>query len=325
VKLGIAVLGTSHAHAAGKVEVLRASEEWTLMGACEPDEAVRGERSSQPAFRGLRWLTQEELLNDPEIVAAAVEGEVAENMPLAREVVRAGKHLHLEKPPGTSLADFRALVGAATDAGLVLQLGYMFRYNPAFRFAFEAQGQGLLGEVFFVRARMATRISAADRRRLAAYPGGMMFELGCHVLDAVIRLLGVPLEATGCAQHAARDDDALADNTLAVFRFERALAVVESAAMEVDPFPRRRFEVCGTEGSLVIEPLEPPALLASFTSPPTGHPAGWHPVAIPAYQRYVDDFRELAACVREGRPLSISPDHDLAVHAALLQACGVEA
>ena len=36
--LGVALLGTKHAHAAGKMAVLRESEKWDVIGACEPDE-----------------------------------------------------------------------------------------------------------------------------------------------------------------------------------------------------------------------------------------------------------------------------------------------
>ena len=47
------------------------------------------------------------------------------------------------------------------------------------------------------------------------------------------------------------------DNTVGVFEFEKALVVIDIAAMEVRP-PARRFEVYGTQGSATItEPFEP--------------------------------------------------------------------
>jgi predicted dehydrogenase len=322
-ELRIALLGTKHAHAAGKVEVLEASEDWRLVGAFEPDEAVRREREQQPIYAGVAWLTKEQILGDASIAAVAVEGEVSGNLALAHEAIHAGKHVHLDKPPGDDPDAFAVLLEEAGERGLIVQLGYMFRYNPAFQFLFHAQEDGRLGEVFFARVRMSTSIDAEQRRGLAEYRGGMMFELGCHVLDAVVRLLGVPVAVEGFLRHDAPAEDALADNTLAVFSFERAMAVVESAAMEREPFPRRRFEVYGTKGSIVIEPLEPPAVLACFDSPPQGHAAGWHVVEMPKYVRYVDDFRDLAACIRAGAPLGYPAEHDPAVQRALLQACRV--
>ena len=320
--LGIAMLGTTHAHAAGKMEVLKASPDWRVIGACEPDVAALAKQRTTKPFGDVTWMTREELLSHPGVVAVAVEGDVAGNLALGEAVIAAGKHLHLDKPAGVDVAGPARLFADAQRAGLVLQMGYMFRYSPAFCFVREALEKGWLGDLFFVRGRMSTSLSADRRLPLARFPGGMMFELGCHLLDQVVLLLGAPKEVQGFLRHDGPFQDDLADNTVAWFSYDHAVAIVETAAMETDPFPVRRFEVYGAEGSCVIEPLEPPALKVSLKSPPPGHPKGWHTVPLPEYDRYVDDFAELAACVRGGKPLPYTPEHDLAVQTALIRACG---
>jgi predicted dehydrogenase len=320
--LGIGMLGTTHAHAAGKMEVLQASASWRVIGACEPDSSALARQREAAAFRGVQWMTRDELLAHPDVAAIAVEGDVAENLALAEAALTAGKHLHLDKPAGVDVAGPAALFRRAQRAGLIVQMGYMFRYNPAFCFIREAQAKGWLGDIFCVRGRMSTSIPPDRRPALARFSGGMMFELGCHLLDQVVLLLGAPEEVHGFCRHDAPLDDDLADNTVAWFSYDHAVAILETAAMESDPFPVRRFEVYGMEGSCVIEPLEPPALKASFKSPPDGHPKGWHAIPLPEYHRYVDDLEELAACIREGKPLPYTPDHDIAVQTALIAACG---
>ncbi|MBM3498651.1 MAG: Gfo/Idh/MocA family oxidoreductase [Armatimonadetes bacterium] len=320
--LGIAMLGTTHAHAAGKMDVLRAASSWRVIGACEPDVAALARQREHPSFRGVTWMTQEELLAHPDVQAVAVEGDVAENIALAQAAIAAGKPIHLDKPAGGDVAGAAELFAAAQRAGLIVQMGYMFRYNPAFRFIREALAQGWLGDLFFIRGRMSTNIPAERRPAMARFRGGMMFELGCHLLDQVVLLLGAPEQVQGFCRHDGPFEDDLADNTVAWFIYDRAVATLEVAAMETDPFPVRRFEVYGTEGSCVIEPLEPPALKVSFRTPPDGHPEGWHAIDLPEYHRYVDDLEELAACLREGRPLPYTPAHDLAVQAALVAAGG---
>lgn len=319
--IGIGMLGATHAHASGKMQVLRESEEWRVVGVCEPDDEARERLRGSDVYAGLDWMSQEKMLSHPGIQAIAVEGEVYENMDRAAAVVAARKHLHLDKPAGIGVADLEALVEAAEAQGLVVQLGYMFRYNPAFCFAFQAKEEGWLGEVHSIRGRMSTSLSAEKRKGLERYPGGMTFELGCHLLDAVVGLLGAPEDVNGVLRHDGPYDDALADNTVAVFQFAGAVATIEVTAMDVEPSPRRRFEVHGTGGSVVIEPLEPPALSACFADPPDGHPTGWHDVEVPEYRRYVDDFVELAACIREAKPLSYTGAHDIAVQKALMAAC----
>ena len=49
-----------------------------------------------------------------------------------------------------------------------------------------------------------------------------MFELGCHVIDLVVGVLGKPRACTPFARHSAQLDDGLADNMLAVFEYPKA-------------------------------------------------------------------------------------------------------
>src|SRR5262245_13803914 len=100
------ILGTGHGHAVGKLRVLQESPDWELVGVCGPDRAARGRREGEAAWAGVRWVEEAELLDDPTVRVVAVEGEVPELLPLARKAVAAGKHLHLDKPPGADLEGF---------------------------------------------------------------------------------------------------------------------------------------------------------------------------------------------------------------------------
>ena len=75
-------------------------------------------------------------------------------------------------------------------------MGYMYRYNPAVVLLREFLKKGWLGEVFEVHAVMSKVVAPADRNELAEYRGGIMFELGCHVIDLVVGVLGKPTEVT---------------------------------------------------------------------------------------------------------------------------------
>ena len=65
------------------------------------------------------------------------------------------------------------------------------------------------------------------RRRLVPYRGGMMFELGCHVIDLVQLVLGPPEQVTGYRQHVSKENDGGLDNMLAVLTYPRAIASVK--------------------------------------------------------------------------------------------------
>lgn len=318
----IGQIGTGHAHAT-KLSVYRQSPDYEVVGIVEPDPQLRAAAERNAAFRDLPWMTQEQLLNQPGLQAVLVETRVRDSLPAAAACIEAGCHVHLDKPAGESLPDFEKLLQAAEARKLLVQLGYMYRYNPGFTGLHQLLQEGWLGDVFEVQAVMSKVVGAADRRQLAEYPGGMLFELGCHLLDQVIKVLGVPQHVHGYARHSGEHEDSLKDNMLAVLEYPRALATVKSTALEVDGGNRRHFTVCGTAGTFHIQPLDAPSAILTLNQPRNNWKAGSQHIALPAYTRYVDDAADMAAIIRGEKSPDYSYQHDLTVQKTLLQACGL--
>ncbi|MBC8232685.1 Gfo/Idh/MocA family oxidoreductase [bacterium] len=321
-KIRAGLLGISHAHAIGKLRTIQSSPEYELVGVCEPNAELQQQRKDEDVFKGVRWLSEPELLGDETVQLVAVEGRVQDNLDLARRAVEAGKHIHLDKPAGKSLDEFKALLDLVQQKNLLLQMGYQFRYNTGFELAMKALNEGWLGEIFFVHGSIGSTIGPESRRELTFHPGGMMFELACHLIDTLVALLGRPQDVTPFMRHDAALDDQLADNTLAVFQFERAIAVMESAAMEIQSGQRRKLEICGTEGTIVVQPIEPPAVRLCLSQAHEDFQVGWQSVSVPNIPRYLRDFEELARCVRGEQQPGYSLEHDFIVQETLLRACG---
>jgi len=88
VKIG--QIGTAHAHAAGKTSTLRKlKEEYEVVGVVEPDPERRRVAEDQPAYRGLTWMTEEQLLSTTGLQAVAVETAVGDLVPTAARCVAA--------------------------------------------------------------------------------------------------------------------------------------------------------------------------------------------------------------------------------------------
>jgi predicted dehydrogenase len=312
-KLKLGFLGAAHSHFRSKFDVVQQSPDFELVGLCEADEAVRAKGPP-----GARWLSAEQLLAEAEVVA--VESAVKDHARHAAQALRAGRHVHVEKPPADSLAGFRELQRLAEDRNRLLQVGYMWRFNPAINAALEAARIGWLGEVYLVRATMNTLVDADERRKWAGFRGGAMFEQGCHLIDPLVRLLGRPVKVTSFLKHHGAAADALADNTVAVFEFPRALGIVTSAPLQPNAHAHRFFEVLGRNGTARAQPLEPPAFFVDLAKPAGPYAAGRQDVPMPAYQRYVDEFAALAAAIRSGRPLAVSAADELLVQETLLRA-----
>lgn len=324
-KIKVGQIGTAHAHAGGKMDALRKlTDQYEVVGVVEPDAALREAAQRQAVYRDLRWMTEEELLNTPGLQAVAVETAVRDLVPTAARCVAAGMHLHLDKPAGTSLSAFKKVLDEAAQKKLTIQMGYMFRNNPAFQFCFRAVREGWLGDVFEVHAVISKKISADQRRRLAEFDGGSMFELGCHVVDATIAVMGKPERVTPFLRRTRPDLDPLADNTLAVLEYPKATCTVRSSLIEFEGGQRRQFVVCGDKGTIDIRPLEPPKLLLALETPREPFRRGYQEVPLPKMPgRYDDQLAELAKIIRGEMEHPYPPVHDLAVQETVLLASGM--
>ncbi len=321
-KIRTAIYGIGHAHARGKVQTIREMESYDLVGICEPDTSVPRDHD---VYRGIRWLSEAQILEDPSIELIVVESAVQHNLDYAGRAVAANKWVHLDKPPGIDLGGLRKLFAEAEQRGKIVQMGYQWRYHPAIAATIEAAREDWLGDIYMVRATINKPISPATRKELAAFPGGMMFELGCHMIDRIVGLLGKPMTITSWMRHDAPIDDALEDNTLAVFEFEHAMAEVYIAAQQPHGGDYRTFEILGTRGTATARPFSPHRLQVDLQQPAGPYKAGLQTIemAAPPGPPFAGDFAELARVIRHGEEPSHSAGHDLTTHEVLLKVCRV--
>jgi predicted dehydrogenase len=230
-------------------------------------------------------------------------------------------HVHIDKPAGDSLSKLSVILGLAEKQKLLVQMGYMYRYNPAILMLKQFLREGWLGDVFEIHTVMSKVVDGAARLELAQYPGGVMFELGCHILDLVVDILGEPKAVTPFAQHAGGPDDSLVDNMLAVLEYPEALATVKSSAQEVEGFARRHFVICGTEGTFHIQPLDNPKAQVALAQARGAYRKGYQDITFPKFERYVADAADMAKIIRGEKNSDFSYAHDLAVQRTLFKSC----
>lgn len=316
-RIPIGFLGVTYSHGPAKLELALRSPDWEFVGVCDPSPAGRAicERL------GARMVTQAELLERARVIA--VESEISDHAAHAMLTLQAGRHLHLEKTPVTRLADMQAIVTLARERNLLVQVGYMWRYHPGFRAIMEAARAGWLGDVHLVRGFIANSLAPERRRDWAQFPGGAMFELGSHLIDATVRLLGRPNSVTPFLSRHGRFDDPLRDNNLAVLDYERARAVILNTALQGAASPPRSFEVIGSRGTATLSPIEPGRLVIDLSAAAGPYQKGAQEVPLPPYRRYEDDFVELAAAIHGEKPLSVSLDGELASTETILRASGM--
>jgi len=255
IKIG--QIGIGHNHGAAKMQAVRKFPElFQVVGYAEEKEEWVQKRGTLEAYAGLPRLSVEEVIAQSD--AILVETEVADLTRVARMCVEAGKHIHMDKPASGTLSEFKQLLHTAEAKSLVVQMGYMYRYNPAVKRCFELIEQGALGEIYGVNAEMSAYDPKKYKIWLSQFPGGGMYIFGSHLLDLVIKILGKPQKVHSFAKHTGLDGVDFPDYSLAVLEYPKALARICNSSVEVNGWGRRQLMVSGSKGTVNIVPLESP-------------------------------------------------------------------
>ncbi len=138
----------------------------------------------------------EELLKHGEIDAVSIGVPNAFHAPAAMAAIAAGKHVLCEKPLATSLADGEAMVAAAERAGVILAVNMSNRPRTEVKMLRTAVADGKFGQIRYAYGRLLRRTgipgygSWFTRREMSG--GGALMDIGVHMIDMVMWILGFP-------------------------------------------------------------------------------------------------------------------------------------
>lgn len=327
-KMRMAQYGTKHGHAAGKLLSMQQHPDVEVVGVYEPDAARRAQVvADDPTYSQVHWFgSAAEMLGDDSIVAIASEGLNSESLDFTEAIVDAGKHVWYDKPAGDNWDQWQRVVEKARSGNIHLQMGYMFRYQHAFEKLAHWARSGALGNIFSVRAHMSTWLNEAQREVISEHAGGILYDLGGHMIDQIVWLLGRPTRVTAFLRNDTGIVPAFKDNTLAVFEFEKAMATVDIAAMEARPMARR-FEIYGDKGSaIIVDGFDPSReIRLCLDEPADGYAAGVHYLTWEPQTRqnmYDREFEAFVEVLQGKRQPDRTFEHDLLVQETLLRATG---
>ncbi len=327
-RIKIAQIGTSkNSHGNAIWNSLRKQEDlFDIAGYAFPENEREKFPAQAKAFEGYKEMTVEEILSDPSIEAVTVETEEVYLTKYACMAAHAGKHIHMEKPGSPDLAGFEDLIGTMKAKGLAFTTGYMYRFNPKIQEAREKIKSGALGEIYAVEAHMDCKHPPEVRQWLSNFPGGMMFFLGCHLVDLIYQIQGEPEEvipyncSTGYAGVNAEDYG------LALFRYKNGVSFAKTIACENGVFLRRQLVICGTEGTIEIKPLEVLSQGGQYTVMNESYSTDWHrkwdTSQTAVYDRYDAMVENFARIVRKEKDNPYPYDYELGLYRLLLKACG---
>ncbi len=324
IKIG--QIGIGHNHGEAKMLAARKFPElFEVVGYAEPSERWIQYRGHLKGYEGLPRLSVEEIIEKSD--AILIETDVWNLTEVAQKCIDAGKHVHMDKPASGTLEEYRHLLDSAKQKNLVVQLGYMYRYNPAVRQCLELIREGALGEILSINAEMSTFHPAQYRKWLQNFNGGIMYILGSHLIDLIVYILGKPEKVTSFLKHSLLDNIDLPDNNLAVLEYEKALARVFVSSVEVNGYGRRQFMVSGTKGTANICPIEGPVTMTWSDTAIANETYADKKIILPVSDlpkdsRYDDMIRDFHDYIQGSKENPFTYEHEYAVQEVLSEVVG---
>lgn len=210
----------------------------------------------------------EALIADPSIGLVVIATPNELHAPLARAALEAGKHVVIDKPFAVDPADGEALIALARARGRMLSVFHNRRWDADFLTVRDVLDGGALGEVMLAELRwdrFRPAIKPGWRETAVEQGGGMLADLGPHLIDQALQLFGRP-DAIA-ADLAAQRAGVVVDDYFELRLHYGARRVILSASTLIVS-PRPRFSLHGTQGSFMKHGLDPQeAMLRAGASP----------------------------------------------------------
>ncbi|HEY3597021.1 MAG TPA: oxidoreductase [Paraburkholderia sp.] len=267
-------------------------------------------------------------LADLECVVIATPNDT--HFDLAKRTLEAGKHVVVDKPVTLSAADARTLADLARSKGLLFAPFHNRRWDGDFVTVRELLASGELGRVTHFESHFDRfRPTIRERwREDAIRGGGLLFDLGPHLIDQALALFGAP-ETVSATVKAHRDHASAPDYVHVQLGYaEREVVLHASALTSLAP---PRFAIHGTRGSYVKYELDTQEdqLKAGLRPGDVGFGAGNAPGLLRVLEgeneverelptrdgAYAEFYRALAESIREGAPFPVSADDAIDVMA----------
>ncbi len=271
----------------------------------EPDPTSRDLTRQQFGIE-TAFSTLDEALEQAEFDAVVITTPTFTHMDLAVKAAQAGKHVLLEKPMALDLAECDAISAAAEAGGVVLQLGFMRRFDPEFVAAAARIKAGEIGQPMMIKSLTHGPGLPPPWARDLKTSNGNLAEVNSHDWDTVRWLMGSNPErvyvevANFKGPSRGVDTEHFYDNALVNLRFENGGLGSISGVCPCDYGYDARVEIVGEKGIMQIGELKGQAVVVCTDRD--------HGLVTPIYRTwperfewaYVREMEHFVSCIASG-------------------------
>jgi predicted dehydrogenase len=187
------------------------------------------------------------VLDDPDVDAVLIATPISTHHSLAMEALAAGKHVFVEKPMATTVAECDEMCEAAEARGLTLMVGHTFVYSPPVRAVKGILDSGELGDVRFITC---SRVNLGLHQKDVS----VVWDLAPHDLSILAYWLG---ETPSSVQAMGRSciANGMPDVAFLNVRYSSGI-IAELEVSWLSPVKLRRTVIVGSKKMLMYDDTE---------------------------------------------------------------------
>ncbi len=265
-KVNLGILSHAHGHLGVYCQIMKDYADVELVAGWD-DNADRGQTAAGNYGYEFR-SSPEAVVEDPGVDAVMIGIETNRHADMVELAARAGKHILLQKPMATTLADCDRIIKAVNDSGVKFSMAFQMRRDPANIELKRLLEQGVVGNVSVIRRRHC--IGVLLNESFVNSPArwhfdpeaniGMFFDDASHPADWFYWLLGEPVSVMAEIDRVVTPVDT-DDTGMAVYRFGRGeMGFLFNASTTVAGV--NTTEVYGDEGTIIQDFDDSPSVSA---------------------------------------------------------------
>lgn len=265
-KLGVCVIGAGRAGLIHAVNFAKGIKKARLTAIAEPNRES-AEQACQELELERHYPDYRQALEDDAVDAVVVVTPTDYHRDIVVAAADAGKHILCEKPMAMTVAECNEMIAAVDKNDVVLQIGFMRRFDRSFVYAREQVRQGIIGDVVLVKSLTRGPSIPQPWQYDIAKSNGPLAEVNSHDIDTLRWFTESEFEQVYAIAGNYRCPEAreefpdFYDNVVMLATFANGMQGNIDGAVSVHYGYDARLEVVGTEGVLFVGRLDQSAVV----------------------------------------------------------------
>lgn len=205
-----------------------------------------------------RYVDYKELLRNDDCDAVIISTPTSTHRDIAIDVLKAGKHVLIEKPVAKSLKEAEDIKKASLKYNKSVMVGMNLRYRPDAMLVKSLLNNKEIGDVFYIKASWLRKQSSSEKwfMKKGEAGGGVLMDLGILLLDLSIWLLNYADVSAVSVKNFMHRTKAIEDSSVGLVRLKgNKLINFEVSWSLLSDKDNLHLDIFGTQGTVHLNPL----------------------------------------------------------------------